>query len=159
MRWVLVPQFSGRFIWRWRTGAGSGRFVVQRVDSDSGFTDGAEGTDMLLIRGLAGGTGLTGTLYEPGETPPSYRGAPDVGAPYVWVCDEFYAVETGRQTLELDDGPVQVAFEQPAPRGYDNRERAVAAAKAHIREQFARIGVTDQVTFETEDVAPEAAEP
>ena len=114
---------------------------------------------MLLIRGLAGGTGLTGTLYEPGETPPSYRGAPDVGAPYVWVCDEFYAVETGGRTLELDDGPVQVAFEQPAPRGYDDRERALTAAKAHIREQFARIGVTDEVTFETEEVAPEAAEP
>jgi hypothetical protein len=114
---------------------------------------------MLLIRGLAGGTGLTGTLYEPGETPPSYRGAPDVGAPYVWVCDEFYAVETGGQTLELDDGSVQVAFEQPSPRGYDHRDRAVEAARAHIREQFARIGVSDSVDFETEDVAPEAAKP
>ena len=129
------------------------------VDSDSGFSRGTERLHMLLIRGLAGGTGLTGTLYEPGETPPSYRGAPDVGAPYVWVCDEFYAVETGGQTLDLDDGSVQVAFEQPAPRGYDDRERAFEAAREHIREQFARIGVTDEITFETEEVAPEAAEP
>jgi hypothetical protein len=45
---------------------------------------------MLLIRGRAGGTALTGTLYEPGETPPSYEGAPDADAPYVWVCDAFY---------------------------------------------------------------------
>jgi hypothetical protein len=114
---------------------------------------------MLLIRGLAGGTGLTGTLYEPDERPPSYRGAPDVGAPYVWVCDEFYAVETGGQTLELDDGTVQVAFEQPAPRGYDDRETAIRAARDHIHEQFARIGVTGDITFETEPVTPDLAEP
>jgi hypothetical protein len=106
---------------------------------------------MLLIRGLAGGTGLTGTLYEPGEQAPSYRGAPDDGAPYVWVCDEFYAVESGGRTVHLEGGDVQVAFERPAPRGFDDRGRAIEAAKAHIREQFARIGLTEAVDFEIED--------
>jgi hypothetical protein len=105
---------------------------------------------MLLVRGLADGTGVTGTLYEPGEQAPTYRGAPDGGAPYVWVCDSFYAVESGGQRLDLDSGSVRVAFEQPAPRGFEDRETALAAAKEHIRSQFARIGVTDPVTFETE---------
>lgn len=102
---------------------------------------------MLLVCGLAGGTGVTGTLYEPGEEPPSYRGAPDAPAPYVWVCDSFYAVESGGQPLRLDDGVVRVAFERPSPRGFGDRETAVAGAKTHIREQFARIGVTDETEF------------
>jgi hypothetical protein len=96
---------------------------------------------------LAGGTGVTGTLYGPGETAPSYRGAPDTDAPYVWVCDAFYAVESGGQALELDDGTVRVAFERPSTRGFEDRETAVSSAKAHIRHQFARIGVTDEVRF------------
>ena len=45
---------------------------------------------MLRIRGSARGTDLTGTLYEPGEELPSYRGAPTTDAQYVWVCDAFY---------------------------------------------------------------------
>ncbi|MFB6297123.1 MAG: hypothetical protein ABEH56_01235 [Salinirussus sp.] len=103
---------------------------------------------MLLIRGLAGGTGLTGTLYEPGEDPPSYRGAPDETSPYVWVCDEFYAVESGGQPLALDGGTVNVAFERPVPRGFDDRQTAIDAAEDHIRAQLARIGVTDDPDIE-----------
>jgi hypothetical protein len=105
---------------------------------------------MLLIRGLAGGTGLTGTLYEPGEEAPSFKGAPEEGSPYVWVCDEFYAVETGGQPLQLDGGTVNVAFERPMPRGFGDREAAIGAAKDHIRAQFARIGIHETVDFEIE---------
>ena len=105
---------------------------------------------MLQICGLAGGTGTTGTLYEPGEKPPSYRGAPTPDAPYVWVCDSFYAVESGGQRLELDDRTVRVAFERPAPRGFEGRERAIAAAKRHIRRQLARIGVRADPEFHVE---------
>ena len=35
---------------------------------------------MLLIRGRAGGTALTGTLYERGDRVPSFKGAPDEDA-------------------------------------------------------------------------------
>jgi hypothetical protein len=98
---------------------------------------------MLRIRGSAGGTALTGTLYEPGENPPSFRGAPDDEAPYVWVCDAFYEVESGGQTQVLDDREIQVAFESPMPRGFTDRERAIDAATAHIRTQFARLGVSE----------------
>jgi hypothetical protein len=96
---------------------------------------------MLLIRGQAGGTALTGTLYEPGETPPSYRGAPDEDAPYVWICDAFYEVESGGQIQRIGDRELHVAFETPAPRGFTDRERAIEAAKEHVRTQFARVGV------------------
>ena len=40
---------------------------------------------MLHVRGSAMGTDLTGALYEPGEDPPQFRGAPDDDAPYMWV--------------------------------------------------------------------------
>jgi len=50
---------------------------------------------VLLVRGDALGTNLTGTVYEPDDEPPSYSGAPDTEAPYVWVCDGFYEVESG----------------------------------------------------------------
>lgn len=96
---------------------------------------------MLLVRGTAGGAGLTGTLYEPGEEPPSYRGAPDEGSPYVWVCDAFYEVESGGQRQRLDDRELRVAFESPAPRGFADRDAALAAGKEHVRTQFARLGV------------------
>ncbi len=111
---------------------------------------------MLQICGLAGGTGTTGTLYEPGEEPPSYRGAPTTDAPYVWVCDSFYAVESGGQRLELDDRTVRVAFERPTTRGFEARERAVAAAKRHIREQLARIGVRADPEFHVRPAADDA---
>jgi len=109
---------------------------------------------MLLVCGLAGGTGVTGALYEPGERPPRYRGAPDSDAPYVWVCDSFYAVESGGQRLELDDETIRVAFERPSPRGFDTRETALRAAKTHIREQLSRIGVTDEVDFAVDESEP-----
>ena len=99
---------------------------------------------MLLIRGTAGGTGLTGTLYEPGEDPPSYRGAPDEGSPYVWVCDAFYEVESGGQVQQVGDREIRVAFESPVPRGFDDREAAIAAAEEFVRTQFARLGVVGE---------------
>lgn len=96
---------------------------------------------MLLVCGLAGGTGTTGTLYGPGESPPSYDGAPRVEAPYVWVCDSFYQVSSGGHELDTDQGVIRVAFERPTVRGFEDRERAVAAAKTHIRDQFSRLGI------------------
>ena len=96
---------------------------------------------MLRIRGSARGTDLTGTLYEPGEEPPSYRGAPTTDAPYVWVCDAFYEVDSGGTTQELGDRTVQVAFESPTPRGFGSREAALGAAAEHVRTQFTRLGV------------------
>ena len=98
---------------------------------------------MLRIRGSAGGTALTGTLYEPDEEPPTYRGAPDDDAPYVWVCDAFYEVESGGQVQRLDGEEIRIAFESPMPRGFADRDRAIEAAKAHIRTQFARLGVPE----------------
>lgn len=104
---------------------------------------------MILIRGHAGGTALTGTLYERGEEPPSFKGAPDEGAPYVWVCDAFYEVESGGQSQTIGDRELNVAFESPMPRGFDTRDDAIAAAKEHLRTQFARVGVReDEVEIE-----------
>lgn len=96
---------------------------------------------MLLVRGSAAGTTLTGTLYERGEEAPSFKGAPDEAAPYVWVCDEFYAVESGGSIQEVGGRDVNVAFESPMPRGFDTREQALDAAREHVRTQLARIGV------------------
>ncbi|WP_181685613.1 DUF7113 family protein [Halorhabdus salina] len=98
---------------------------------------------MLLIRGRAGGTALTGTLYEPGETPPSYDGAPDADAPYVWVCDAFYEVASGGTVQQIDNRAVNVAFETPAQRGFEDRDRAIEVAEAHLRTQFGRVGVAE----------------
>jgi hypothetical protein len=106
---------------------------------------------MMLVRGSAGGTTLTGTLYERGEDPPSFKGAPDEQAAYVWVCDEFYAVESGGLVQQVDGEQVRVAFESPMPRGFDTRESALDAARDHVRTQFARIGVdpgTVEITVE-----------
>jgi hypothetical protein len=98
---------------------------------------------MLLVRGRAAGTALTGTLYEPGERAPTFRGAPDGSAPYTWVCDGFYEVESGGQRQQVGDRHLRVAFEEPLPRGFETRERAIEAAKDHVRTQFARIGVEE----------------
>jgi hypothetical protein len=98
---------------------------------------------MLLIRGHVGGTALTGTLYERGEDPPSFKGAPDEGAPYVWVCDAFYEVESGGQRQQLGDRDLRIAFESPMPRGFETKAQAIAAAKEHVRTQFARLGVVE----------------
>lgn len=86
---------------------------------------------------------MTGTIFERGEEPPSYKGAPDANAPYVWVCDAFYEVDSGGSALELTDRTVRVAFESPSPRGFTDREAALAAAKRHLRTQFARVGVPE----------------
>ena len=110
---------------------------------------------MLLVRGAAGGTTLTGTLYEPGERPPRFRGAPEESAPYVWVCDEFYEVESGGALQRIDGQEKHVAFETPMPRGFAEREQALAAATEHVRTQFARIGV-DPSTVEVEVAPPDA---
>jgi len=96
---------------------------------------------MLLVQGRAGGTELTGTIYERGEASPAFSGAPDEDAPYVWICDEFYEVESGGTAQVIDGREIQIAFETPLPRGFDTREQALAAAKEHIRTQFVRIGV------------------
>ncbi|MUV89012.1 hypothetical protein GJ629_03150 [Halapricum sp. CBA1109] len=111
---------------------------------------------MLLVRGHAGGTALTGTLYEPGDDPPSYRGAPDEGTPYVWVCDAFYEVESGGQTQRIDGREVNVAFESPSPRGFEDRDRALSAAREHLRTQFQRIGV-DPDTVDVELIEDDEA--
>lgn len=96
---------------------------------------------VLLIRGRAGGTALTGTLYERGERAPTFRGAPDESAPYTWVCDGFYEVESGGQRQRVGDRELHIAFEEPLSRGFETRERAVEAAEEHLRTQFARVGV------------------
>ena len=96
---------------------------------------------MLLVRGRAGGTELTGTIYERGEEAPQFRGAPNEDAAYVWVCDEFYEVDSGGSSLEVADKEIQIAFESPMPRGFDTKEQALEAAKDHVRTQFARIGI------------------
>lgn len=74
-----------------------------------------------LVRGVAGGTGVTGALYEPGERAPTYRGAPDTDAPYVRICDSFYAVESGGQRLELDDGMIRAGV-AGGRAGHDHRD-------------------------------------
>ena len=104
---------------------------------------------MILVRGSAGGTTLTGTLYEPGERSPRFSGAPEEDAPFVWVCDEFYEVESGGALQRIDGREVRVAFETPMPRGFETREQALAAAREHLRTQFARIGV-DAASVEVE---------
>jgi len=111
---------------------------------------------MLLIRGEAGGTDLTGTLYERGEHSPSFKGAPDEDAPYIWVCDSFYEVESGGQTAEIAGRTLNVAFESPIPHGFETREHAIDAAKEHLRTQFARVGVdSDDVAVEVVQAEPE----
>ncbi|GAA0310920.1 DUF7113 family protein [Halarchaeum salinum] len=106
---------------------------------------------MLLVRGSAAGTTLTGTVYERGEDAPSFKGAPDEDAAYVWVCDEFYAVESGGLVQQVAGEDVHVAFESPMPRGFDTREQALSAAREHVRTQFARIGVAaDEVSISVE---------
>lgn len=110
---------------------------------------------MLLIRGSGGGTDLTGTVFERGEEPPAYKGAPNEDAPYVWVCDSFYEVESGGSALLVDGEEIRVAFEEPMPRGFDTKSAAIDAAKEHVRTQFARIGVdTDSVEFEVTKADP-----
>ena len=98
---------------------------------------------MLLVRGHAGGTTLTGTIFERGERAPTYKGAPDEDAPYVWVCDEFYAVESGGSETTIGGETVNVAFETPMPRGFETRDSALEAAKEHVRTQFARVGLPE----------------
>ena len=98
---------------------------------------------MLLVRGRAGGTALTGTIYEKGEDPPRYKGSPETDAPYVWICDEFYEVDSGGSTQPIGDRVIQIAFETPMPRGFESRDRAIDGAKEHVRTQFARLSVPD----------------
>ncbi|PSQ26048.1 hypothetical protein BRD06_06470 [Halobacteriales archaeon QS_9_67_15] len=104
---------------------------------------------MLLVRGHAGGTALTGTVYERGERPPTFEGAPDEGAPFVWICDEFYEVESGGQRQRIDGQERRVAFEAPTTRGFETRDAALATAKEHVRTQFVRLGLAgDDVEVE-----------
>lgn len=110
---------------------------------------------MLLVRGHAGGQTLTGTIYERGEESPTFQGAPNEDAPYVWLCDEFYEVESGGPTVTVEGTSVHIAFETPMPRGFETKKQALAAAKDHLRTQFARIGVREaDVGIETEKARP-----
>jgi hypothetical protein len=111
---------------------------------------------MILVRGSGGGTDLTGTVFERGEEPPAYKGAPNEDAPYVWVCDAFYEVESGGSPLVVDGEEIRVAFEEPMPRGFDTRDQAVEAAREHVRTQFARIGV-DPADVDVEVTAADPA--
>ncbi|MEF8757748.1 MAG: hypothetical protein V5A33_05895 [Halobacteriales archaeon] len=113
---------------------------------------------MLFVRGRGGGTELTGTLYERGDPSPDFRGTPDEDAAYVLVCDEFYEVESGGVTEEVDGEEIQIAFESPMPRGFETRAAALEGAEEHVRTQFARIGV-DPETVEVEVVTAEPPEP
>ena len=112
---------------------------------------------MITVDGSFAGTSLSGTLYERGEDAPPFRGAPDEDAAYVWVCDEFYEVESGGMTQHIDGRDVNVAFESPMPRGFDTRKQAIKAAEDHIRTQFARIGVDPEdvdITVQKADDSP-----
>ena len=114
---------------------------------------------MLLVRGEAGGTTLTGTIYEEGERPPQFSGSPDDDAPYVWVCDEFYEVDSGGSTQVIDGREIRIAFESPMPRGFDTETQAIAAAREHVRTQFARLGVDPQaVSIDVLDVDEDSIE-
>ena len=111
---------------------------------------------MLFVRGRGGGTELTGTLYERGEQAPDFKGTPDEDAAYVWVCDEFYEVESGGVQETVAGRTINVAFESPMPRGFDTRETALDAAKEHVRTQFARIGIDpDEVEVEVLKAEPQ----
>lgn len=104
---------------------------------------------MILIRGWYKDTGLTGTLFEKGESPPSYSGSADTDSPYTWVCDSFYQVSSGGTIQEIDGQKVRVAFERPILKGYRSKEMATDEAKEHIKTQFTRIGVnSEEVEFE-----------
>jgi len=104
---------------------------------------------MQLIRGTANGATLTGTLYERGDRVPTFSGAPNEESPYVFVCDEFYEVESGGLSQRVGDREVHVAFETPMPRGFDTRKQALAVAREHVVTQFSRIGVDpDDVEIE-----------
>ena len=114
---------------------------------------------MLLVRGWAGDTALTGTIYEEGEQAPEYSGTPDTSAPFVWICDEFYEVDSGGSTQVIDGEEIQIAFESPMPRGFDSREQALRAAKDHLKTQFARLGIANtEVEIEIIN-EPQAEEP
>ncbi|QGA81762.1 Uncharacterized protein LC1Hm_0698 [Halomicrobium sp. LC1Hm] len=115
---------------------------------------------MLLVHGAAGGTALTGTIYEDGEDAPAFAGSPDDDAPYVWICDEFYEVDSGGSTQTIGGEEIQIAFESPMPRGFQDREQALEAAKDHVRTQFVRLGIdADEVEITvTRESDPEHAE-
>lgn len=105
---------------------------------------------MLILAGSAEGMTLTGRVYGPDEDPPRFSGAPDDGAPYVWLCDEFYEVASGGAVQRIGDREIRVAFEVPVPRGFDSREAAIAGAEEHLRTQFARVGIPGgEVDIET----------
>lgn len=108
---------------------------------------------MILIRGWYKDTGLTGTIFEPAEEAPNYEGSADVRAPYVWVCDSFYRVESGGSDQEIDGEKINVAFDPPVKKGFKSRESAIEGAREHIRNQFLRLGFSEKdIRFEKEEV-------
>lgn len=104
---------------------------------------------MILIRGWYKDTGLTGTLFEEDDEVPEYKGAADSNAPYTWVCDSFYRVESGGTVQNIDGEEIRLAFEKPTTKGYSTRDEAIKSAEEHIKTQFSRIGAEpDEVNFE-----------
>lgn len=108
---------------------------------------------MIHVRGVAGGTPLTGTIYEQdnpnGERPPQFSGSPPIEAPYVSLCDAVYKVTSGGVSQEIAGNTIQVAFEPPTKRGFNKETTAVTHVKDHIETQFIRIGLSEEdVTFD-----------
>lgn len=111
---------------------------------------------MLIVRGTVNDVELSGTLYEPGDRVPRFKGAPNEEAPFVWICDEFYEVESGGQVQRIAGQDVNLAFERPMPRGFESKDQAIEVAKEHIRTQFARVGVAaDEIDLEVVEAAAE----
>lgn len=103
---------------------------------------------MILIKGDYNGTGLTGTVFEPNDTVPAYKGAPSVQSNYTWICDSFYEVDEGGTKQDIDGEEKSIVFERPIPKGFINKKQAIEGGKNHIRTQFQRIGASESdVTF------------
>lgn len=108
---------------------------------------------MYQITGWVRGTGLTGTIFEPGEEAPKYKGAPDSSDSfYTFVCDSMYQVQTGGRIQYIGEEEINVVFEAPTIRLFDSMEEATEHAKSHITRQFSRLGQeTESATFEIEE--------
>jgi hypothetical protein len=103
---------------------------------------------MIHVRGFARDTPLTGTIYEKGERPPVFDGAPELESKYIFLCDSMYEVSSGGLEQQINGESIQVAFESPTKRGFDGLDGAVNSLKEHIATQFKRIGVSEEVKFD-----------
>lgn len=104
---------------------------------------------MILIKGSYKDIGLTGTVFEPDDEVPYYKGAPVVNSQYTWICDSFYEVSEGGTKQQIEGEEHSVAFERPTPKGFTSKEEAIKGGKNHIKTQFKRIDSSDaDVSFE-----------